>query len=133
MNVHVRTPVVRNTLFSLPGRRSVATYVGAVVGAGAIAIALAGIFGSGSDDLVLVAALIIAGALSERFKVGLFGDSHVSLSAAACMAAGIIGGPRDVVLVAACMAIAANVGGVVPLYKTVFNIAVYALASLAFV
>ena len=133
MKLVMRNPVLNKAVLGLTGRRLLATYVGAVVAAGVTAIALAAAFGTTSGDLVLIVALIVAGALSERFKVGLFGDSHVSLAAATCMAAGIIGGPRDVVLVAPCVAIAANFGGALPLYKTAFNVAVYVLASLVFV
>jgi hypothetical protein len=124
--------VTQNALFSFPGRRLLRTYVGLVVSAGAIAIALAGFFGSGSGDLMLIVGLIVAGAASERFKVGLFGDSHVSLAAVACMVAALVGGPRDVAIVAPLLAIAANLGGPLPLYKTLFNIAVYVLSSLTY-
>ena len=122
----------QTTIFSLPATRPLRAYVAVVVSAGAVAAALAGFAGTGAGDLSLLFGLIIAGAASERFKVGLFGDSHVSLGAVACMAAGLIGGPRDAVVVASCVAIAVNLGGAVPLYKTLFNMAVYVIASLAY-
>jgi hypothetical protein len=123
---------MNSSLFSLPTGRALIAFVASVTAAGAAAIALAGFFGGGSGNLTLIAGLVIAGAVSERFKVGLFGDAHVSLASVAMMAAGLIGGPRDVVIVAPLLAIAVNFGGVVPLYKTAFNAATYTLASLAF-
>lgn len=124
--------MLRNDLFSFPAAPRLRAYVAAVTSLGAAAIVIAAVAGTGSADVPFIAALIIAGAASERFKIGLFGDSHVSLSAVACMTAALVGGPRDAVLVASCLAITVNLGGIVPLYKTAFNIAVYALASLAF-
>lgn len=132
MKLQLRLPVAENALFSFPGHRLLQTYVMAVIAAGAVCIALAGAFGSGSGDLALIVGLMVASAVSERFKVGLFGDSHVSLAAVACMVAAVVGGPRDVAMVAPVAAIAANFGGAMPLYKTLFNIAVYVLASLAY-
>ena len=122
----------QTTIFSLPATPLLRSYVAAIVAAGAAAAALAGFAGTGAGDLSLMFGLIVAGATSERFKVGLFGDSHVSLGAVASMAAGLIGGPRDAVVVASCVAVAANLGGAVPLYKTLFNMAVYVIASLAY-
>lgn len=123
---------LRSMLFSLPDGRTLRAYVAVVAAAGAGAAALAAALGHGSNDLGLIAGLLLAGALSERWKVGLFGDAHVSLSAAVLMAAGLAGGPRDVAIVAPLLAVAVNLGGTVPLYKTVFNAATYVLASLAF-
>ncbi len=122
----------RSMIFSIPESRPLRAYVMGIVFAGAVAIGFASLAGGGSDDWRLVLGLILAGAASERFKIGLFGDSHVSLGAVASMAAGLIGGPRDAVVVASCVAIAANLGGTVPLYKTLFNMAVYVIASLAY-
>jgi hypothetical protein len=128
---NTRSPM-HSSVFELPTGRALIAFVVSVTAAGAAAITLAGFFGSGSGNLTLIAGLVIAGAVSERFKVGLFGDAHVSLAAVAMMAAGLIGGARDVVIVAPLIAIAVNVGGVVPFYKTAFNVAAYTLASLAF-
>ncbi|TAK64478.1 MAG: hypothetical protein EPO22_05745 [Dehalococcoidia bacterium] len=122
----------RSMIFSLPAGRTLRAYVAMVTAAGALAAALAATLGHGANDAGLIAGLVLAGALSERWKVGLFGDAHVSLSAAVLMAAGLAGGPRDVAIVAPLLAVAVNVGGVVPLYKTAFNAATYVLASLAF-
>ena len=123
---------LRSMVLSLPTGRTLRAYVAAVTAVGAVAAAIAGTLGNGSDDLGLVVGLLLAGAISERWKVGLFGDAHVSLSAAVLMAAGLAGGPRDVAIVAPLLAVAVNLGGTVPLYKTVFNAATYVLASLAF-
>lgn len=118
---------------SLPQGNRLRGYVLAVLLAGGVAIALAlTVAGAGSGDVGLVVGLILAGATAERFKVGLFGDSHVSLGAVACMVAAVVGGPRDVVLVAPPVALACNLKEGLPLYKTLFNIAVYVLAALAF-
>src|SRR5438128_1900186 len=114
----MRTSVFGNKFFSFPETLPLRVFVAAIVSAGATAIAVAGTMGSGSGDLLLLLGLILAGAASERFKVGLFGDSHVSLGAVTIMAAGLIGGPRDALLVASTVAVAVNLGGAVPLYKT---------------
>jgi hypothetical protein len=105
--------------------------VAVVVACGGVAAILAGAFGSSSGDALLIAGLILGGALSERFKVRLFGDSHVSMSVFACMTAALVGGARDAAIVAPLLAIAANLGGRVPLYKTAYNCAVYTLSALA--
>jgi len=96
------------------------------------AAAAGGVYRGGTLEPPLLIGLILAGAASERFKVGLFGDSHVSLAAAVCMATAIIGGPRDAVVVASLLALSCNLGGRLPLYKTLFNVAVYVLSTLAF-
>lgn len=49
------------------------------------------------------------------------------------MAAAVIGGPREVALVAPTVALACNMKRRLPLYKTIFNMATYVLAGLAFV
>lgn len=123
---------LRSIVFSLPAGGALRGYAAAVTAAGALAAVLAATLGGGSDDAILIAGLVIAGAVSERWKVSLFGDAHVSLSAVVLMAAGLAGGPRDIAIVAPLVAVAVNLGGVVPLYKTAFNAAVYVLASLAF-
>jgi len=115
----------------MPEERSLQRLVAVVVACGGVAAALAGAFGSSSGDALLIAGLILGGALSERFKVRLFGDSHVSMSVFACMTAALVGGARDAAIVAPVLAIAANLGGKVPMYKTVYNCAVYTLSSLA--
>ena len=127
-----KNATLRSTIFSLPAGRALRAYVAVVRAAGARAAACAAPGGHGSGDVGLIAGLVVAGAVSERWKVGLFGDAHVSLSAAVLMAAGLAGGPRDVAIVAPLLAVAVNLGSVVPLYKTVFNAATYLLASLAF-
>lgn len=127
-----KNATLRSTIFSLPAGRALRAYVAVVTAAGATAAAFAATVGHGSGDVGLIAGLVVAGAVSERWKVGLFGDAHVSLSAAVLMAAGLAGGPRDVAIVAPLLAVAVNLGSVVPLYKTVFNAATYLLASLAF-
>jgi hypothetical protein len=119
-------------LLGLPGRTALKAYVTSTATAGVVAIALAAAFGAGTGDMALIAGLVVAGAASERWKVGLFGDAHVSLAAVAMMVAALAGGARDAVIVAPLVAVAVNFGGVVPLYKTAFNIAAYALATLAF-
>jgi len=115
----------------MPEERSLQRLVAVVVACGGVAAALAGAFGTSSGDALLIAGLILGGALSERFKVKLFGDSHVSMSVFACMTAALVGGARDAAIVAPVLAIAVNLGGRVPLYKTVYNCAVYTLSSLA--
>jgi len=122
----------RSMFLSLPASPLLRAYVAAVGVAGAAAVVLGVVLGSGSGDAGLIAGLVIAGAISERWKVGLFGDAHVSLSGAVLMAAALAGGPRDVAIVAPLLAVAVNLGGVVPLYKTVFNASVYTLAPVAF-
>jgi len=115
----------------MPEERMVRRWVAVVVACGGVAAALAGAFGSSSGDALLIAGLILGGALSERFKVKLFGDSHVSMSVFACMTAALVGGTRDAAIVAPVLALAVNLGGRVPLYKTVYNCAVYTLSALA--
>ena len=127
-----KNATLRSMIFSLPDGRTLRAYVAIVTAAGVLAAALAATFGHGSGDAGLIAGLVLAGAVSERWKVGLFGDAHVSLSAAVLMAAGLAGGPRDIAIVAPLLAVAVNLGSVVPLYKTIFNAATYVLASLAF-
>lgn len=89
--------------------------------------------GGSSGDIVFLSMLVIAGAASERFKVGLFGDSHVSSSAFVIMVAALTGGARDATIVAAVLGVATNLGGTTPAYKTAFNVATYVLSGLAFV
>ncbi len=116
----------------LPEGRTLRAYVAGIVGLGAIVGLPAVWAGSGSNDLALLFSLLLAGALSERFKVTLLGDCHVSSSAFLAMAAAVLGGPRDAVIVAAVLGVSANLGGVIPAYKTLFNVSVYLLSSLAF-
>jgi hypothetical protein len=117
---------------SMREHRTQQIYVGAVSLAGLSALVAAVVFGNSSSDPAFVLGLIAAGALSERFKVNLFGGSHISLSALACMAAALTGGARDGVIVAVVLALAVNLGGSVPAYKTCFNVATYVLSTLAF-
>lgn len=108
-------------------------YAAAVIGAGALAAAAAAAFGGSAGDPLFLLALVALGAASERFKVSLFGASHVSLSVVVCMAAYLAGGTRDAVLVAVALGLAANLGGSVGLHKTLFNASTYVLSTLAFV
>lgn len=120
-------------MVSLRKNRTLKAFVLATIGFGAVGGALAGVLSDGSGDLLFLSLLVVAGTVSERFKINLFGDCHVSLSAFVAMAAGVVGGPRDAVIVAALLGLLANVGGAVPAYKTLFNIAVYVLSALSFV
>lgn len=70
-------------LFFLPQGTRLRAYVLAVSIAGGAAVALSALAGPRSSDVALVVGLILAGATAERFNVGLFGDSHVSLGAVA--------------------------------------------------
>jgi hypothetical protein len=119
-------------MMELPEGRTLRIYVATVVGLGACMGVAAAAIGRGSNDSLLLLSLVLAGAVSERFKVSLFGDSHVSSSAILTMVAAVVGGPRDAVIVAALLGAAVNLGGIVPAYKTAFNVSVYVLTSLAF-
>jgi hypothetical protein len=120
-------------MITLPENKTLRSYVFVAIALAAVAVLTATIFGGSSSDLAFLSLLVLAGAVSERFKVSLFGDSHVSLSAFAIMVAAVIGGARDAIVVAAVLAVAANVGGRVPAYKTAFNVAAYVLSALSFV
>ncbi len=116
----------------LPAQNRLRAYVTSIIAAGALAGLAAAVLGGGPTNISLLLALVLAGAVSERFKVSLFGDCHVSSSAFLAMMAGLIGGPADAVIVASALGLSSNLGGVLPLYKSLFNVAVYVLSSLAF-
>lgn len=109
------------------------TYVSGVIVASLLSGAVASGWGGTSGDVVLLAVLVAGGALAERFKVSLFGDSHVSLGVVVCMLAAILGGARDAVVVSVLVGLTVNLGGVVALHKAAFNLAAYVLSTLAFV
>lgn len=120
-------------MVSLPEKQTLKAYVVVTAACALIAGLLTATLGGGSGDVLFLSLLVVTGTVSERFKINLFGDCHVSLSAFVAMAAGMIGGPRDAVIVAALLGLLANVGGTVPAYKTLFNVGVYVLSALAFV
>lgn len=107
-------------------------YVTAVVFAGAIASISAVAWGGSTGDIRLLFSLIVLAAVSERFKVGLFPGSHVSLAAVVCISAAIAGGARDAAIVALASALAVNLGGRVAWYKSLFNMSAYVCSTLAF-
>lgn len=107
-------------------------YIIVIVAAAAAAVAAVWTAGDGVHQGATLASVIAAGVLSERLKVSLFGDSHVSLSAFICMFAGVVGGATDLVIAALILGAATGLAGRVPSYKVVFNMGAYVLSSLAF-
>jgi putative nucleotidyltransferase with HDIG domain len=78
--------------------------------------------------LIMLAAMA---AVAERFDVGLYGDSRVSLAFVPIFAAVIIAGIPGLALVVPLAILASAVGVQRPLYKTVFNFGALMLAGTA--
>ncbi|MEX0786901.1 MAG: hypothetical protein WD939_09710 [Dehalococcoidia bacterium] len=110
--------------------KRVAFLVGAVAGAGG-ALLVFGLSRPTSDDLLLLLALIVVGALAERYAVGLF-HSDVSVGVAAVLVAAVIAGLWGVAIVAPPIVLAGQLRTEAAWYKRLHNVGTYLLAGAAF-
>jgi hypothetical protein len=85
-----------------------------------------------TDDLKLLLLLIALGGLAERYAVGLFNKSQISVGVVTVLVAAAVGGYWGVALVAPVIVIAGELGGDAAWYKRLYNVAAYALAGAAF-
>lgn len=83
-------------------------------------------------NLAALLTLAALAALAERYAVDLFGDSHVSVSVVAILAAAAIGGLWGLAIVVPLTALAAHLDSRCPWYKTLFNAGAWMLGGAAF-
>ncbi len=102
----------------------------AVAGA---AVAVAGVTHADLSHPAVLASLVALAFGAELFAVGLFGNSHVSVSGGAIMACGALFGLFGVALAAVAVAIAGQIRTQRPALKTTFNAATFAIAGAAYV
>ena len=110
--------------------RPLIALVATVIVAG-LAVLASGLSRPTSDELSILLALLVLGALAERYAVGLF-DSDVSLGVVAVLVAAVLGGLWGVALVAPAIVLVGQLGTDAAWYKRCYNAAVYLLAGAAF-
>ena len=111
-------------------KRSLVTLMALVLIAG-LGVLAAGLSQYTSSDLDGLLALLVLGALAERYAIGLF-NSDVSVGVVAVLIAAIIGGLWGVALVAPVIVLAGQIGTETEWYKRCYNAGVYLLAGAAF-
>ncbi|MBI1886659.1 MAG: HD domain-containing protein [Chloroflexi bacterium] len=115
------------------GRRPsapVVALIAAVTAACAGLLSVAGLQWDGVD-IGFIAALAIVTIISERTDVSVFGNSRVSVSVAAIIAAGALEGFPGVAVIASVAVLADYLGRGKPAYKALFNEGVLVLAGAA--
>ncbi len=78
--------------------------------------------------ILLIAAL---GMTAERFDINVYGEGRISVSALFTLTAVVLFGPAAALVVCPAIALAGHAGRGRPLYKLIFNVAVFVLAALA--
>jgi hypothetical protein len=103
----------------------------AVAAAGGLAVLAAAATRATTDGIDLLLALLVLGALAERYATRIF-KSDVSVGVVAVLAAGAASGLWGAVLVAAPIVLLGQVGTESAWYKRIYNASVYLLAAAAF-